>query len=210
MKAAKSLIFLSIACIVLAGGAPGISFSFSHAPEEQKDVFLEDIPDWQARLELARLLSYTERYEASAGQYRKLLEQKPDLVEARLELARVLYWKGDMGEAERIFSSVPEDELSAEARLEMADIYVAREEYEPAIEIYDRHLENHPDDNKIRLKLAQVLSWNEEYGASAEVFRTILENRPDDIQVRRKYAQVLIWSEQFDKAIEELEKTLTD
>lgn len=210
MKAAKTAIFLSIACIVLAWGAPGISFSFSHAPEDPKDVFLEDIPDWQARLELARLLSYTERYEDSAAQYKKLLEQKPGLVEARLELARVLYWKGDMDEAERIFSSVPEDELSAESRLEMADIYVARKEYEPAVEIYNRHLENHPGDHKIRLKLAQVLSWKEDYEASAEAFRTILEKRPGDIQVRRKYAQVLIWSEQFDEAIKELEKTLTD
>jgi thioredoxin-like negative regulator of GroEL len=161
-------------------------------------------------LELARLLSYTKRYEASVLQYKKLLDQKPDLAEARLELARVLYWKGDLDEAEKVFSTVPEQQLSPAAKLEMADIHVARKKYEPAVEIYAGHLLSEPSDHAVRLKLAQVLSWTGDYEASAKEFRTILKERPEDIQVRRKYAQVLIWAEKFDQAITELKKTLAE
>jgi len=210
MKAIKPTLFIMIACAVLVWIIPGSAFCSGSSFEDRQDVFLEDIPDWQARLELARLLSYTKRYEASVLQYRKLLNQKPDLAKARLELARVLYWKGDLDEAEKVFSSVPEQQLSDVAKLEMADIYVARKEYEPAIEIYTDHLSSEPSDHSVRLKLAQVLSWTGDYEASAKEFRTILKERPDDIQVRRKYAQVLIWSEKFDQAITELEKTLAD
>lgn len=210
MKSGKNPIFMMFVCAVLVCAVPGISFCSSSAIEDQEGVFLEDIPDWQARLELARLLSYTERYQASAAQYRKVLEQKPDLVEARLELARVLYWQGELAEAENMFSSVPEKELSAGAKLDLADIYVARKDYAPAIRIYSQHLENNPGDQKVRLKLARVLSWKGDYKASLKEFRTILEKNPDDNQVRRQYAQVLIWSENFEQAIKELEKTLQD
>ncbi len=210
MKTIKPTILIMIACAVLVGITPGSAFCSESSFEDSQNLFLEDIPDWEARLELARLLSYTERYKESVQQYKKLLNQKPDLAEARLELARVLYWKGDLDEAEKVFSSVPEKQLSAAAKLEMADIYIARKEYEPAIEIYTDHLSSEPSDHGVRLKLAQVLSWTGDYEASAKEFRTILKERPDDIQVRRKYAQVLIWSEQFDQAITELEKTLAD
>jgi tetratricopeptide (TPR) repeat protein len=109
-------------------------------------------------LELARLLSYTKRYEASVLQYKKLLDQKPDLAEARLELARVLYWKGDLDEVEKVFSTVPEQQLSPAAKLEMADIHVARKKYEPAVEIYAGHLLSEPSDHAVRLNWPRCLA----------------------------------------------------
>ena len=210
MKTTKTTIFIMIAWAVLVGNFPGSALCADALFEDRQEVFLEEIPDWQARLELARLLSYTKRYQESVLQYKKILNEKPGLAEARLELARVLYWKGDLDEAEQMFSSVPESQLSGEAKLEMADIYVARKKYEPAVKIYADHLSSKPSDHAVRLKLAQVLSWTGDYEASAKEFRIILKKRPDDIQVRRKYAQVLIWSEEFDQAITELEKTLAD
>src|SRR6056297_3335954 len=107
MKAIKPTFFIMIACAVLAWITPGPAFCSEPSLEDGQDVFLEEIPDWQARLELARLLSYTKRYKESVLQYKKVLNQKPDLAEVRLELARVLYWKGDLDEAEKMFSSVP-------------------------------------------------------------------------------------------------------
>lgn len=179
-------------------------------PGEAREVFLEEIPDWQARLELARLLSYTKRYDESIAQYRKLISEKPDLTTARIELARVLFWKGETGEAEKMLDSMPWDALSPEARIDMADIYVVRKEYDTAVKIYTDHLQADPKDHPVRLKLAQVLSWQEKYKPSLEQYELILRHNPEDIQVRRKYAQVLIWDGQFDKAIAQLEQTLRD
>jgi len=55
----------------------------------------EEIPDWVARWELARVLSYAKRYDESITEYEKVLKEKPDLTEAKLEMAKVLFWKGD-------------------------------------------------------------------------------------------------------------------
>lgn len=189
---------------------PDSARAISETGPDKQSVFLEDIPEWQARLELARLLSYRERYEESVVQYRRVLQDRPDLVEARLELARVLFWKGDTAQAEAMFASVPEGELPAEASLELADIYLAREEYDKAMDIYSDYLRIAPDNHRVRLNKARVLSWQGKYLASLNEFEIILKARPDDKQIRRQYAQVLIWAERFDEAITELEKTLKD
>lgn len=173
-------------------------------------VFLEEIPDWQARWELARLLSYTERYAESEIQYRKVLKERPDQLEAKIELARVLFWKGDTDEAEKVFSSIPTKDLTPEARLEMAEIYLARNQYVAAADIYLDHLVKNPGDHRTRFKLAQVLSWKGDYDASLNQYQIILDELPSDVQVRRRYAQVLVWAERFDEAIIELERTLED
>ncbi len=172
--------------------------------------FTEDIQDWQARLELARLLSYVERYEQSITHYRKVLQEKPDLIEARLELARVYYWMDETDKAEELFASVPKDRLTGEARLELAEIYAMRQEYDRAVEVYEAYLQEYPGEARVRFRLARVLSWKGDYQSSISEYERVLESRPGDNQVRRHYAQVLMWAERYDEAIEELEKTLGD
>lgn len=199
--------------IICVAGLVLLSAQFSFAepllPEKDKQsVFMEEIPAWQARLELARLLSYRERYDESVGQYRQVLEEMPDLVEARLELARVLFWKGDTAEAEAMFATIPQDDLPSDAKLELADIYLSKEEYDKALDIYSDYLKIAPDRHGIRLKKAQILSWQGNYNASLREYEKILSARPDDAQVRRLYAQVLIWAERFDDAIIELERAI--
>ncbi len=196
--------------VVFSLHAQAWALSEKSAPDKALEVFLEEIPDWQARLELARLLSYTKRYSESIAQYEKLISEKPDLITARIELARVHFWMGETGEAEKILASVSWDDLSPEARIDMADIYIARKEYDTAAKIYTDHLRAQPDDHPVRFKLAQVLSWQEKYDESMTQYELILRHDQEDIQVRRKYAQVLIWAGQFDKAITQLEQTLRD
>ncbi|MFN2343557.1 MAG: tetratricopeptide repeat protein [Desulfonatronovibrio sp.] len=186
-----------------------VSFAELSLPEKDKQaVFMEDIPAWQARLELARLLSYRERYDESVSQYRRVLEEKPDLIEARMELARVLFWKGDTAEAEAMFATIPEQDLPSDAKLELADIYLSREEYGKALDIYSDYLRIAPESHGVRLKKAQILSWQGNYDASLREYEIILNARPDDTEVRRLYAQVLIWAERFDDAIIELERAI--
>lgn len=168
----------------------------------------EDIEDWQARWELARLLSYTKRYDESLQQYRKLLEEKPDLTDARVEMATVLAWSGRFEEAARIIEKLPAKELGEEARLALADILIAAKSYAAAEEILRQRLKNAPADDTARLKLAELLSWDKRYDDSLQQYELILENRPEDVQVRRKYAYVLIWAGKRDKAAQELRKSL--
>ncbi len=168
----------------------------------------EEIPDWQARWELARVLSYVKRYDESVAEYNKLLKEKPALYEARAEMANVLFWQGKNAEALKTLEQIPAADITGNTSVLMADLYVIQKQYEKAETLYRGYLAKHPDKHKVRLKLAQTLSWDKKYDESLAEYRTILQAFPDDIQVRRKYAFVLIWSGKHLEAAAELKKTL--
>lgn len=168
----------------------------------------EEIPDWVARLELARVLSYVKRYDESIAEYEKVLKEKPDLAEAKVEMAKVLFWKGDQQAAVRILEQLPPKDITGDTKVLMADLLVAQKDYVKAEPLYKAYLESHPEDQAVRLKLAEMLSWQKKYDASLAEFRKILKARPDDIQVRRRYAFVLIWAGKHSEAAAELKKTL--
>ena len=168
----------------------------------------EDIQDWQARWELARLLSYTKRYEESLAQYRRLLQEKPDLPKALLEMAAVWSWSGKTSEAVALLRNVPQQKMDNEMRAAMADIFIAAKDYPAAEALLTEYLQLSPNDDIMRLKLAELLSWAKRYSASLEAYELILKHRPNDTQVRRKYAYVLLWAGKRDQATEELRKSL--
>lgn len=168
----------------------------------------ETIPDWQARLELARLLSYLKRYDESIAEYEKVLRERPDFVEARTEMGRVLFWSGKRREALQTLEQVPLEKMDDQTRTVLADLYGAQKKYDQAEVLYRAYLEKHPEDWGIRLKLAELLSWSKRYRESLAQYEIILQARPDDQQVRRKYALVLSWAGRKTEAIKELRKTL--
>ncbi len=168
----------------------------------------EEIPDWVARWELARVLSYAKRYDESITEYGKVLKEKPDLVDAKVELAKVLFWKGDDKAAIKTLEQIPPKNITGDTKVLMADLFVTQKGYGKAEPLYRAHLNNHPKDQSTRLKLAEMLSWQKKYDASLAEFRKILKAQPDDIQVRRRYAFVLIWAGKHSEAASELKKTL--
>jgi len=168
----------------------------------------EEIPDWMARWELARVLSYAKRYDESITEYGKVLKEKPDLVDVKVELAKVLFWKGEGKSALKTLEQIPSKNIKGDTKVLMADLFVAQKNYGKAEPLYRAHLESHPQDQAVRLKLAEMLSWQKAYDASLTEYKKILKARPDDIQVRRRYAFVLIWAGMYSEAASELKKTL--
>jgi len=175
----------------------------------KKDV--EDgnsIPEWKARLELARALSYAKQYPESIAEYRRLLKMRPDLSQAQLELARVIFWAGKGSEALVEFQRVPVSVLQRDDRIVIADLSAGAFLYEKAEFDYRQLLTELSTDLIVREKLSDLLSWNDQYDESLQEYEIILRQSPDNIRVRRKYANVLMWAGQNQKAIEELKKTL--
>jgi len=168
----------------------------------------ETIADWQVRLELARLLSYLKKYDESVVEYEKVLKEKPDSIEARAELGRVLFWSGKPEAALKTLEQVPPEKMDDQTRTVLADLYGAQKRYDQAEALYRDHLDKHPDDWGTRLKLADLLSWSKRYRESLAQYEIILKARPDDLQVRRKYGMALSWAGRKAEAIKELRKTL--
>ncbi len=213
-------VFCSTGVAAAVSGEPGrgeffipeaISAAESSRAEDLRVVPVtpgEQIPDWAARWELARVLSYVGKYDEAVTEYRKLLAEKPDLAEARIELANVFYWEGKKQEALEMLEGVSTKDLDADSRVLIADIYVAQGKYGEAEPLYRQYLDKRPEDLVVRLKLAEMLSWEKKYGPSLSEYEKILEAKPDDTQIRRRYAFVLIWAGRHQEAAAELRKTL--
>lgn len=173
-------------------------------PQDSKGT----ISDWEARLELARALSYLKRFDESITEYQKLVQAKPDSTSIREEMAKVLFYKGDTNESLQEFLKLPPEKISDSGWLTIGDIYLRNKDYQKAEKIFETYLSKVPDDDKVRFKLAEMLSWQKKYEDSVYQYRQILKNRPNDIQLRRKYAQVLTWMGNEAEAIDEWKKTL--
>ena len=166
------------------------------------------VPDWQARLELARILSYLKRYDESLADYQKVLAARPADTTVRQEYARVLSWSGRSKDAVAAFEALPADTLDSESRLAFADLYVADGRFDRAEPLWRAHLKTTPDDLVVKFKLAELLSWTKRYADSLVLFRELLAARPDDTQLRRRYAYVLLWSGDLEASAAELKRTL--
>ncbi len=174
----------------------------------ETESITDTIPDWMARWELAKVLSYVKKYDESAAEYRKVIQEKPTLHKVRIELANVLFCWGKPDEAMIELKHVPTDAIDEKTKVLLADFYLSQKNYKKAEPLYTGYLEKHPEDDRVRLKLAEMLSWSKRYDESLAEYKIILKSRPDDIQVRRKYAFVLSWAGRYPEAIKELRKTL--
>ncbi len=226
-KVSGIVLFMAVGLLCLTGvdlsaqqetppGANQDTFPSKPQPEQlsQEDQNItslsQELSDWKARWELARVLSYVQRYEESIAEYKKVLQEKPDLKQAKLEMAKVLAWAGHREQAQNILETFARKDLDPQTRIELADIYAAQKEYAKAISIYQTHLGQHPKQDKIRLKLAQTLSWAGEYEKSLKEYKTLVDKHPEDIQLRRQYAQVLTWAERYEQAIEQYRRSFPD
>jgi thioredoxin-like negative regulator of GroEL len=167
-----------------------------------------EMSDTATRLELAKILSYDKKYSEAIDAYRQVLGTDPENFEAKIGLSEVLYWSGNIEAAAATLESVPEGKLDDKAKLMLADLLVAKKDYERAVGIFSAYLEQKTDDLVVRLKLADTQAWMKRYSDAIANYQLILKARPNDRQVRRKYGMVLSWAGQNEKAAEELRKSL--
>lgn len=66
------------------------------------------INDWQARLEYARLLRNSERYEDAIAQYQKLLNETPENATLKFELAELYSWQKNYEESLKLYQELLE------------------------------------------------------------------------------------------------------
>lgn len=184
------------------------SYPNGSAEEPELKPLGEEVPDWKARLELSRLLSYTGRYGEAITSYRQVLSEKPELTEARIELGRVLYWNNNKTEALQILEQVPAEELDDGTRIVVGDLFAFQKQYDRSVAQYRQVLKTKPERTDVRFRLAEVYTWSEQYDLALKAYRDVLQADPDNIQARRKYALVLSWTGEREEAIRQLKMTL--
>lgn len=169
----------------------------------------DQLSDWETRLEYARVLSYMKKYDESIAEYQKVLQEKPDLIEPKIEIAKIYYYQGKGKEALSIIDSLPNKDLTPDLQIIQADIYLSEKNYDQAEEIYLRNLNQNPEKkDAILLKLAEIYSWEKRYPESLAIYEELLSRHPQDVQLQRKYAMVLMWAGKQQEAAQILKRTL--
>ena len=98
------------------------------------------IEKWVIRWELAKVLTYAEKYSEAEKQYIKLIEEKPHLYEADIELANVYLKNKDFEKALKILEQVPLGEIDDSTKLMMAEMYLREKDYLKAEDLYRKHI----------------------------------------------------------------------
>jgi len=205
MKPILSVLVLSLLSVCMAN-EPAPSFA-----EPQRAVpsrISDPVPTWLVHWELARALTYAEKYDEALEHYEVLLKKRPDLsTELKSEKVTVLFWSGDHAAALNLLQELGSDADESDVVLK-ADLLMADKKYDEAVVVYQSVLNADPDNNEIRLRLAEVLSWQKKYPDSLALYQQVLQAHPDDNNIRRKYGMVLMWSGDHVAAIAELQKSL--
>ena len=113
-----------------------------------------------ARLLLARVLSWRRRYPESLEQYRLLLERRPGDATARAGYARVLAWSGQHDASIKEFrTAMAADSTNFETRIGYARVLAWSGDVAGAAVEYDRILAKNPRSGDAWLGLASVTRW---------------------------------------------------
>jgi tetratricopeptide (TPR) repeat protein len=178
-------------------------------PQLTQPIGISDpVPQWLARWELARALTYAERYDEALIQYKKLQLERPQIKESvQREMVTALFWSGDKEAAQEILKQLGPD-ADESGQMLIADLFVADKKYDEAVAAYQSILVASPDHDEARVRLAEVLSWQKKYEPSLVHYKKVLDRHPDDQNVRKKYGMVLMWSGNQKEAIVQLQKSL--
>jgi len=93
--------------------------------------------------------------------------------------------------------------------LSLAKAYTGLEDYDAAINLYDRYLRLRPNDTDARIQYARVLSWDRRWVASERQYETLLAQYPDRADLRFEYGQVQSYDADYSNAIHTF-RTVTD
>jgi tetratricopeptide (TPR) repeat protein len=159
-------------------------------------------PHWKILWEKARQEVLQKKYLEAIQDFRQALTLKPNLDEARQELAQVLLilerWGEAIGELEIVVEHQPSNQ---KAQKDLANLLSQRKEYRRANEIYQRLLLKDPDNLVIRLSLAANYYQINELEKAMIEWRQVLIRDAQHVEARTHLAEALGATKRLDEAV---------
>jgi tetratricopeptide (TPR) repeat protein len=150
---------------------------------------------------LALAAAWAERYEESLLLFDRLLGLEPEHVEARIDRARTLAWRGDTaGALEALREVLSREPANPEALQAFAQVASWRGAHGLALETYGRILDLQPGDRQASIGQARAFALATRLDESIAAYRAILEARPDDREALLGLAQAYAWARRHDEA----------
>jgi tetratricopeptide (TPR) repeat protein len=143
----------------------GTELTWADRPAEAIPWFERRLEAWpvdiDARLGLARALSWTDQLEEAWFQYRIVYYIDEGNLEARRGEARMLAWMDQLEESLERYDAILEDHPGdVETRIEHAQVINWRGEHFRAARLYEEILQDDPGNPQAMVGLAQALRWS--------------------------------------------------
>jgi len=206
--------------LMAAGANAAARGNFVEAIHEYHRVLGRDPSNLPAKLQIARVLSWSKNYQEAAQQYEEVLAVEPANAGVRLEKARVLSWAKLFAEAlteyERILKDAGRDSQVNvdEVRLEYARVLSWAERYEDSLTQFDLLLPDgavrEPKDKTILIEKAKVLAYAKHFDRSIAAYDQALVVAPGDQEVLLSKGQTLYWAGHLDEAAATLRPLLQE
>jgi thioredoxin-like negative regulator of GroEL len=202
-----------IPALLAAGEGAAARGNYTSAIHYYHQVLQHEPGHKEARLQIARVLSWSRDYEAAAEEYGSLLQMAPAHHQARQERARVLSWAQQFDESlaeyARLVAALKagagEDAPNLrEVLLEQARVLSWARRYEESLAVLEDVLpagyQPIPEDREALLTRARVLSWSRRYDEALVGYDAVLKLNEADYDARLGKAQTLYWSGELPQA----------
>ncbi len=161
-----------------------------------------DVP---THFNLAEALGSVGMIQEARETYEKVLQLKPDHVQALLAFAELLAETDTAAAEQQLRRALDIDSSLDDARLRLAELLEARaaegaDTLDEAAAIYRRHIEGHSDRNDLRRRLGQIYIRRERFSAAAEQFEAVRTAGDTSGELAEALVQVYLRSQQTGKA----------
>jgi len=132
------------------------------------------------------------RYEDALVIFRRLSEQDPDDLEARIWVARILSWKGDYVHAEELYQRIlvvaPEN---LEAQLGLIDLWSWQGQYDRAVQGLLQLRARDSRNTEVLVRLGKLAHWQHRRAEALVYYREVLALDPDHQEAREALEALL-------------------
>ena len=169
-----------------------------------------DVP---THFNLAEALASAGRMQEARETYEKVLQLKPDHLQALLAFAELLAESDTAAAEQQLRRALEIDSSLDDARLRLAELLEMRaaegaDTLDEAADIYLRHMEGHSDRNDLRIRLGRIYVRQKHFSAAAEQFEAIRAAGDTSGELVEALVQVYLRSQQIGKAEALLEEML--
>ncbi|MDX1493289.1 MAG: tetratricopeptide repeat protein, partial [Longimicrobiales bacterium] len=148
-------------------------------------------------------------YDRSLELFDRLISTAPRNLDARVDRARVLAWRGDTGAALQELDNVLEEHPDHAGALEARGLFQAwAGDYQEALSSYETLLSINPGNAGARLQQARVLSWASDFQGSQRVYEELLTEDPGNIDARLGLARTLAFADDLEGALAQYDLVL--
>jgi len=204
------IVITSVDLFAQEGSSAGVALSAQ--TNERRSIVPADtwMSDFEARLSLAELLSYSDTTQSeAAAQLARLLAEAPLTHEVRVRIADITANVGHSKAARQLYNELIAADSSPELKLRLADRMITWGDFYAAEKIYRDRLKDVPTDREVLLKLGGLLASSERYEEAEGIYRRLLKMDADAVDALTGLVTVKTQEKDFSAALALIDERLS-